>query len=118
MSLWFLLCVIGGQSSLVAEDVYQIAVQSAERIQQVLDFSLDFSFDFFGFKTLERSYLTRVAGRVVERPQHMLMRVSLGIHKQDLEAAFETYRLMSQKYFTHATPTLFNAGSVSLKSTL
>ena len=70
----------------------------------------DFEYDYFGFKTLERSYLMRCDGEIAERPQHMIMRVAIGIHGQDVDAAIETYELMSQKYFTHATPTLFNAG--------
>eukprot|EP00953_Heterococcus_sp_UTEX-ZZ885_P039795 20382-Heterococcus_DN1.PRE.2 len=69
-------------------------------------------YDYFGFKTLERSYLLKVDGNVIERPQHMIMRVSIGIHKHDIDSAIETYNLMSLKYFTHATPTLFNAGTV------
>jgi Ribonucleotide reductase, all-alpha domain len=69
-------------------------------------------YDYFGFKTLERSYLLKVDGNVIERPQHMIMRVSIGIHKHDMDSAIETYNLMSLKYFTHATPTLFNAGTV------
>jgi ribonucleoside-diphosphate reductase subunit M1 len=68
-------------------------------------------YDYFGFKTLERSYLLRIDGKVVERPSHMIMRVALGIHMQDIDSALETYTLMSQKMFTHATPTLFNAGT-------
>eukprot|EP00908_Phaeocystis_cordata_P008508 Transcript_19186.p1 GENE.Transcript_19186~~Transcript_19186.p1 ORF type:complete len:627 (-),score=148.82 Transcript_19186:1067-2947(-) len=71
----------------------------------------DFEYDFFGYKTLEKSYLLRLNGVVAERPQQMLMRVSLGIHKRDIDAAIETYHLMSQKWFTHATPTMFNAGT-------
>jgi ribonucleoside-diphosphate reductase subunit M1 len=71
----------------------------------------DFDYDYFGFKTLERSYLLKVNGRVVERPQHMLMRVAVGIHKSDIEAVLKTYHTMSQRWFTHASPTLFNAGT-------
>jgi ribonucleoside-diphosphate reductase subunit M1 len=71
----------------------------------------DFDYDYFGFKTLERSYLLKVQGEVVERPQHMLMRVSVGIHKDDIESAVKTYHLMSHRWFTHASPTLFNAGT-------
>ena len=72
----------------------------------------DFDYDYFGFKTLERSYLLKLGGKVVERPQHMLMRVSVGIHKEDIESAIKTYHLMSQRWFTHASPTLFNAGTL------
>jgi len=78
-----------------------------------LNFKRDLEFDYFGFRTLERAYLLKVHGKIVERPQHMLMRVSLGIHKDDVESAIETYELMSDKWFTHATPTLFNAGTPS-----
>lgn len=94
----------------MADDVYRIVITNAEQIQNEIDFKRDFSYDFFGFKTLEKSYLLKINGKIVERPQHMLMRVSIGIHKEDLESAFQTYHLMSQKWFTHATPTLFNAG--------
>ena len=69
--------------------------------------------NFFGFKTLERSYLLRINGKVAERPQHMLMRVAVGIHGTDVESAIETYNMMSEKAFTHASPTLFNAGTPS-----
>lgn len=71
----------------------------------------DFDYDYFGFKTLERSYLLKVQGKVVERPQHMLMRVAVGIHKDDIDSAVKTYHMMSQRWFTHASPTLFNAGT-------
>ena len=71
----------------------------------------DFGYDYFGFKTLERSYLLKMNGKMVERPQHLLMRVAVGIHKRDIAAAIETYNLMSERWFTHATPTLFNAGT-------
>jgi len=76
-----------------------------------LDYKRDYGYDYFGFKTLEKSYLLKVDNKIVERPQHMIMRVSVGIHKQDIDAAIETYNLMSDKWFTHATPTLFNAGT-------
>lgn len=100
----------GRRASLIADDVYQIIEKNAEKIQNAIRYERDFTYDFFGFKTLERSYLLKVNGKIVERPQDMLMRVSIGIHKEDLESAFETYNLMSEKWFTHATPTLFNAG--------
>ena len=101
----------GRAAPLLSAKVYQIITEHYERINEVLDFSRDFSYDFFGFKTLERAYLLKVDGKIVERPQHMLMRASLGIHEDDLESAFETYNLMSQMWFTHATPTLFNSGT-------
>ena len=86
-------------------------MDNAERLDAAMDYSRDYDYDYFGFKTLERSYLLRVNHAVIERPQHMLMRVSVGIHKQDVARAIETYRLMSQRFFTHASPTLFNAGT-------
>lgn len=96
---------------MIAEDVYNIIKENADKIHEAIDYSRDYTYDFFGYKTLERSYLLRIDGKVAERPQHMLMRVSIGIHKEDLESAFETYHLMSDKWFTHASPTLFNAGT-------
>ncbi|GEO23937.1 ribonucleoside-diphosphate reductase subunit alpha [Cyclobacterium qasimii] len=98
-------------AALIAPDVYGIIKKHAAKLDQVIEYSRDFDYDFFGFKTLERSYLIKLDGKVVERPQHMLMRVSVGIHKEDIDAAIETYHLLSQKWFTHATPTLFNAGT-------
>jgi len=80
-------------------------------LQSAIDFKRDLDYDYFGFKTLERAYLLKINGKIAERPQHMLMRVSVGIHKHDIERAIETYHLMSDKWFTHATPTLFNAGT-------
>lgn len=101
----------GESASLVAEDVFKIVQDNAERLDSEIVYDRDFDYDYFGFKTLERSYLLRVNGKVVERPQHMLMRVAVGIHKHDVEAAVETYHLLSQRWFTHASPTLFNAGT-------
>ncbi|KAB2814020.1 ribonucleoside-diphosphate reductase subunit alpha [Phaeocystidibacter luteus] len=101
----------GKKAPLIAEDVHEIIQENAEFLDSALIYDRDFSYDYFGFKTLERSYLLRLNGQIAERPQHMLMRVSIGIHKDDLEAAVETYELMSKKFFTHATPTLFNAGT-------
>lgn len=109
---------VGREAPLLATDVYEIICQNYEKIDAAINFERDFTFDYFGFKTLERAYLLKgtpsynsVDGKIVERPQHMLMRVSLGIHKTDIDSAIETYNLMSLKYFTHATPTLFNAGT-------
>ena len=82
-----------------------------DRLDSSIIYARDFGFDYFGFKTLERSYLLRINGKVVERPQHMLMRVAVGIHKDDIDAVIETYNLMSEKWFTHASPTMFNAGT-------
>jgi len=101
----------GKNAPLIADDVYEIIQANAEYLDSQLIYDRDFSYDYFGFKTLERSYLLRMHGKIVERPQQMLMRVSIGIHKDDLEGALETYELMSKKYMTHATPTLFNAGT-------
>lgn len=101
----------GKHSPLIAKDVHEIIDKNAALLDSTLIYDRDFGYDYFGFKTLERSYLLRINGKIAERPQHMLMRVAIGIHKEDLEAAVETYHLMSKKYFTHATPTLFNAGT-------
>ncbi|PSL06188.1 ribonucleoside-diphosphate reductase subunit alpha [Cecembia rubra] len=101
----------GENAALIAPDVYGIIKNHAARLDEVIDYQRDFDYDYFGFKTLERSYLIKLDGKVVERPQHMLMRVAVGIHKEDIDAAIETYHLLSQKWFTHATPTLFNAGT-------
>lgn len=101
----------GKSAPLIAEDVYDIITRHADTLNAAVVYDRDFDYDYFGFKTLERSYLMRTNGKVRERPQHMLMRVSVGIHKTDIEAAIETYRLMSQGWFTHATPTMFNAGT-------
>lgn len=99
------------KSPLISTDLYTNVCKNETRLNEAIDYSRDFLIDYFGFKTLERAYLMRVGDKVVERPQHMWMRVSLGIHGNDVEKAIETYNLMSQKYFTHATPTLFNAGT-------
>ena len=101
----------GKPSPLVSEELYSLVIQNSNLYDSKCDYTRDFVIDYFGFKTLERSYLMRVDGTVVERPQHLWMRVALGIHGIDTEKAFETYDYMSQKYFTHATPTLFNAGT-------
>ena len=96
---------------LISKELYCVVEKNAGLIQSKFDFNRDYKFDYFGFKTLEKAYLMRVNDVIIERPQHMWMRVALGIHGNDLDAAFETYELMSQKYFTHATPTLFNSGT-------
>lgn len=98
-------------SPLISKEILDIVEANKEWIESRLDFKRDYVFDYFGFKTLERSYLMRINNKVVERPQHMWMRVSLGIHGFNIDDAIKTYDLMSQKYFTHATPTLFNAGT-------
>jgi len=101
----------GENASLLAEDVHKIIQENSDFLDSNIIYDRDFSYDFFGFKTLERSYLLKLNGEVAERPQQMLMRVSIGIHKEDLEAAVDTYNMMSEGWFTHATPTLFNAGT-------
>lgn len=99
------------KAPLLADDVYKIIQENAEHLDSTIIYDRDFGYDYFGFKTLERSYLLKINGEVIERPQHMLMRVAIGIHKDDIDAAIETYDLMSERWFTHATPTLFNAGT-------
>lgn len=101
----------GKDASLIADDVYQVIMENKEKLDSTIIYNRDFNYDYFGFKTLERSYLLKIDGKIAERPQHMLMRVSIGIHPDDLDAAIETYELMSKKFFTHATPTLFNSGT-------
>lgn len=98
---------------MIADDVYDIIIKNKDLIETKIDYRRDFKYDYFGFKTLERSYLVKLNGRTVERPQHLLMRVAIGIHKADLESAFKTYDYMSRGMFIHATPTLFNAGTRS-----
>ncbi len=101
----------GKKAPLLANDVFKVIKDNAELLDSTIIYNRDFGYDYFGFKTLERSYLLKINGQIAERPQHMLMRVSIGIHLDDLDAAIETYHLMSKKYFTHATPTLFNSGT-------
>jgi ribonucleoside-diphosphate reductase alpha chain len=99
------------EAPLLSEEVHKVIMENAEFLDSHIIYNRDFNYDYFGFKTLERSYLLRINGKIVERPQHMLMRVSVGIHLGDLDSVIETYDLMSKKFFTHATPTLFNAGT-------
>ncbi|CAM9553650.1 unnamed protein product [Discosporangium mesarthrocarpum] len=101
----------GMKAGLIADDVYGVVMANKDRLNSAVIMDRDFDYDYFGFKTLERSYLLKADGQVVERPQHMIMRVAVGIHKGDVDRAIETYDLMSQRLFTHATPTLFNAGT-------
>jgi len=98
-------------SPCVSEEVFNIVNKHTEKLNSYIDYSRDFLFDYFGFKTLERSYLIKINKRVIERPQHMWMRVAIGIHGDDIKEVLNTYDLMSKKYFTHATPTLFNSGT-------
>ncbi|GAA4311618.1 ribonucleoside-diphosphate reductase subunit alpha [Pontixanthobacter gangjinensis] len=101
----------GEKAPLLSDEVYKVIMENREKLDSTIIYNRDFGYDYFGFKTLERSYLLKLNGEIAERPQHMLMRVSIGIHTDDLDAAIETYELMSKKYFTHATPTLFNSGT-------
>ena len=102
----------GERAPLLSEDTYEVILKNIGVIKEAIDYNRDFSYDFFGFKTLCRSYLfKKVDGTIIERPQHMLMRVSIGIHMEDIESAIETYHSMSKGLFTHATPTLFNSGT-------
>jgi ribonucleoside-diphosphate reductase alpha chain len=96
---------------MLSKEVYGIIKNNAALLDSSIIYDRDFSYDYFGFKTLERAYLMKCNGKIVERPQHMLMRVAVGIHGENIEKAIETYHLMSEKWFTHATPTLFNAGT-------
>jgi ribonucleoside-diphosphate reductase alpha chain len=99
------------KAPLLSDEVHKVIMDNAEFLDSHIIYTRDFNYDYFGFKTLERSYLLKINGKIVERPQHMLMRVSVGIHLDDLDSVLETYDLMSKKFFTHATPTLFNAGT-------
>jgi len=99
------------RASLLADDVYEVIQKNAELLDSTIIYDRDYNFDYFGFKTLEKSYLLKLDGKTAERPQHMYMRVAIGIHKNDIQAAIETYHLLSEGWFTHATPTLFNAGT-------
>jgi ribonucleoside-diphosphate reductase alpha chain len=99
------------ESPLVSDELYEIVSKNKEKLNTYIDYQRDFSFDYFGFKTLERAYLIRVNKKVIERPQHMWMRVAIGIHGNDIKDVLQTYDLLSKKYFTHATPTLFNSGT-------
>jgi ribonucleoside-diphosphate reductase alpha chain len=101
----------GKKSPLIADDVWEVIEENAEVLDSTIIYDRDFSFDYFGFKTLEKAYLLKVDGHIVERPQHMFMRVAVGIHKADIDSVITTYNLLSERWFTHATPTLFNAGT-------
>jgi ribonucleoside-diphosphate reductase alpha chain len=101
----------GQKAPLLSDEVYKVIMDNAATLDSTIIYNRDFGYDYFGFKTLERSYLLKLNGEIVERPQHMLMRVAIGIHLEDIDEAIETYELMSKKIFTHATPTLFNSGT-------
>jgi ribonucleoside-diphosphate reductase alpha chain len=100
-----------GKHGFIDPEMFNFWQSNSEEIEKAIDYSRDFEFDFFGIKTLERSYLLKLDGKIVERPQHLFMRVALGIHGYDLTSALETYQLMSTKHFIHASPTLFHAGA-------
>jgi len=101
----------GQKAPLISKEAWKVIKDNAELLDSTIIYNRDFGYDYFGFKTLERSYLLKLNGQIVERPQHMLMRVAVGIHMEDIDSVLETYELMSKKYFTHATPTLFNSGT-------
>lgn len=101
----------GRKAPLISDKIYNIIMKNAEELNSAIIYDRDFNYNYFGFKTLERSYLLKINQKIVERPQHMLMRTSVGIHGDDIKAAIETYNLLSEKYFTHASPTLFAAGT-------
>eukprot|EP01125_Pyxidicula_operculata_P002223 TRINITY_DN12131_c0_g1_i1.p1 TRINITY_DN12131_c0_g1~~TRINITY_DN12131_c0_g1_i1.p1 ORF type:complete len:824 (-),score=186.11 TRINITY_DN12131_c0_g1_i1:66-2537(-) len=101
----------GKSSPLISDEVYKSMKKNMPKLQAALNYERDFGYDFFGFKTLEKSYLTKINGQTVERPQHMIMRVAVGIHLDDIDKVIQTYDLMSQRWYTHATPTLFNSGT-------
>ncbi|NXL38106.1 RIR1 reductase, partial [Glaucidium brasilianum] len=101
----------GKHSPMISKETLDIVLANKDRLNSAIIYDRDFSYNYFGFKTLERSYLLKINSKVAERPQHMLMRVSVGIHKDDIDAAIETYNLLSERWFTHASPTLFNAGT-------
>ena len=99
------------KAGLISKEALDVIIAHKDKLDSAIIYDRDLTFDFFGFKTLERSYLLRMDGKVVERPQHMLMRAAVGIHGEDIDSAIETYHLMSEKWFIHATPTLFNAAT-------
>lgn len=101
----------GEKANLIGDETMKIVWKHRDALDSAIIYDRDYAFDYFGFKTLERSYLLRMDGKVVERPQHTLMRAAVGIHGEDIESVIETYNLMSEKWFIHATPTLFNAGT-------
>ncbi len=101
----------GENAPLISTECWKVIRENAATLDNAVDYDRDYAYDYFGFKTLEKSYLLKLNGKIAERPQHMLMRVAVGIHMDDIQAAIETYNLLSEKWFTHATPTLFNAGT-------
>lgn len=98
---------------MISEEYNNIIQKHKDKLNSAIDYDRDFAFNYFGFKTLEKSYLFRINGKVVERPQDMLMRVAVAVHKEDLEKVLETYNYTSERYFTHASPTLFFACTIN-----
>jgi len=96
----------------IPDEIYKIVIENQDKLNSAIDYSRDFNYNFFAISTLMKSYLSRISGKIIERPQHMLMRVAIGIHKHDIDAAINSYQLLSQKYFIHATPTLFSSGHI------
>lgn len=103
--------IVKRKTPMISDFHHDIIMKNADRLNSVIMYERDFNYSYFGIKTLERSYLLKINGKIVERPQHMLMRVAVGIHGDDLDAAIETYNLLSERYFTHASPTLFAAAT-------
>uniref|UniRef100_A0AC34Q6V7 Ribonucleoside-diphosphate reductase n=1 Tax=Panagrolaimus sp. JU765 TaxID=591449 RepID=A0AC34Q6V7_9BILA len=103
--------VTGEHSPMISKETLDVILANADRLNSAIIYDRDYGYTYFGFKTLERSYLLKINGKIAERPQHMLMRVAVGIHGDDISSAIETYNLMSEKWFTHASPTMFNAGT-------
>lgn len=101
----------GKSAGMIAKETYDVVCDNAEVLDSAIIYERDFHYQYFGFKTLERSYLLKINGKIAERPQHMLMRVAIGIHGRDIDRAIQTYNLMSERYYTHGSPTLFNAGT-------
>uniref|UniRef100_A0A0K0FWD8 Ribonucleoside-diphosphate reductase n=1 Tax=Strongyloides venezuelensis TaxID=75913 RepID=A0A0K0FWD8_STRVS len=103
--------ITGVHMPMISKETHDIILKNADKLNSAIVYNRDFDFSYFGFKTLERSYLLKIDGKIAERPQHLLMRVAVGIHGEDISSVIETYDYMSQKWFTHASPTLFNAGT-------
>lgn len=101
----------GHLTPMISDSIYKIVMANAERLNSAIIYDRDFNYNYFGFKTLERSYLLKIDGRIVERPQHLLMRTAVGIHASDIDSAIQTYNYLSERYFTHASPTLFAAST-------
>ena len=110
-SLWDNVDIHNKHTPIINKKLYEMTMANKEKINSVIDYDKDYNFDYFGFKTLERAYLLKIGKKVMERPQHMIMRVSLSIHKDDIKDAIKSYKIMSEGFFTHATPTLFNMGT-------